>query len=49
MSGETGVEDGGETSDGVWFTDRDTEEETGGRDEDAEVLFGSNQDGEEQE
>lgn len=49
-----GVEDGGETKDPVRLKDRDTEKKTGGRvgggrSEDAEVVFGRNQDGEDLE
>lgn len=46
-NGGKGVQVGGETSDAVWFRDRDTEKKTGGRagrHGDVEVLFGNNED-----
>lgn len=45
------VEDGGGTTDAIWFRDRDTKEKTGGRagrDEDVGVLFGRKEPAEDQ-
>ena len=44
-----GLQEGSETSDVIWFGDSVTEQKTRGRVKEVEILFGSDEDGQDEE